>query len=245
MTTTEFSNEFDILYESIAANGAPPLDDYEKSVFLSQAQEILVKNFYSPKFNRASEGIDQTEKRRRDLSELYKQGVAINPTVNVQESISQNALFFDIEDDVLFIIQERIKVTSSDSCLNNTYIDIVPVTHDEYNHLIENPFKKPSDELAWRLEHSKLLTNRVVEIVHASNYTPFEYYYRYIKKPNPIVISGLTGLSIDGISAQTECELSEGLHREILHMAIELALESTGNPRFAAKLQHNSSKTIN
>ena len=47
MTTTEFSNEFDILYESIASNGAPPLDDYEKSVLLTQAQEILVKDSYS------------------------------------------------------------------------------------------------------------------------------------------------------------------------------------------------------
>jgi hypothetical protein len=37
MTTTEFSNEFDILYNSITSNMAPGLDEYEKSVFLTRA----------------------------------------------------------------------------------------------------------------------------------------------------------------------------------------------------------------
>ena len=245
MTTTEFSNEFDILYESIASNGAPPIDDYEKSVLLTQAQEILVKDSYSYKFNVAKEAVDATEKRRRDLSELYMQSVSTNPTINPAQSISINARFFDIEDNVLFILQERVKVSSDQTCYDQGYIPVVPVTHDDYNYLISNPFKKPSESLAWRLEHSKLSTNRVVEIVHASTVNPQEYYYRYIKKPKPIIVSGLTGTSVDGISAQTECELSEGFHREILHIAVELALESTGNPRFGTKLQYNSSKTIN
>ena len=247
MTTTEFSNEFDILYESIASNGAPPLDDYEKSVLLTQAQEILVKDSYSYKFNVAKEAVDATEKRRRDLSELYMQGVSSNPIVDIDQSISKNAVFFDIDDNVLFILNERIKVPDTSDCYPDGYrfVDVVPVTHDDYNYLISNPFKKPSESLAWRLEHSKLSTNRVVEIVHASTVNPEEYYYRYIKKPKPIIVSGLSGTSVDGISAQTECELSEGFHREILHIAVELALETTGNPRFGTKLQYNSSKTIN
>lgn len=245
MTTTEFSNEFDILYESISSNGAPPLDAYEKSVLLTQAQEILVKNWYSNKFNVAREGVDETEKRRRDLSELYKQHISTNPVTNSTQAINEYSKFFVINDDVMFIIQEKVKISSTDVCFNNTIIDVVPVTHDDYNYLIRNPFKKPNYNTAWRMEHSKLSTNRVVEIIPDSTYVPIEYHYRYIKKPNPIIVSGLSGLSIDGVSIQTECELSESSHREILHMAVELALESTGNPRFGSKIQHNSSKTIN
>lgn len=33
----EFSNEFDVLYNSITSNQAPGIDEYEKSVFLTEA----------------------------------------------------------------------------------------------------------------------------------------------------------------------------------------------------------------
>ena len=41
MTIQEFSNEFDILYNNSMSNAAPGLNEYEKSVFLTQAQESL------------------------------------------------------------------------------------------------------------------------------------------------------------------------------------------------------------
>jgi hypothetical protein len=43
MTNKEFSNEFDILYNSISSNLAPSLNEYEKSVLLTRAQEELIK----------------------------------------------------------------------------------------------------------------------------------------------------------------------------------------------------------
>jgi hypothetical protein len=38
MTNAEFSNEFDVYYNSITSNQAPALDEYEKSVYLNKAQ---------------------------------------------------------------------------------------------------------------------------------------------------------------------------------------------------------------
>lgn len=43
MTTQEFSNEFDVLYNNIMSNQAPGLDEYEKSVFLTKAQSEILK----------------------------------------------------------------------------------------------------------------------------------------------------------------------------------------------------------
>lgn len=37
MTNAEFSNEFDTLFNNITSNQAPGIDEYEKSVFLTQA----------------------------------------------------------------------------------------------------------------------------------------------------------------------------------------------------------------
>ena len=43
MTTSEFSNEFDVLYNNIASNAAPGINEYEKSVFLTRAQSEIVR----------------------------------------------------------------------------------------------------------------------------------------------------------------------------------------------------------
>ena len=48
MTNIEFSTEFDIsLNNSTLATGMLRLDEYEKSVFLTKAQENLVLTIYS------------------------------------------------------------------------------------------------------------------------------------------------------------------------------------------------------
>ena len=46
MTAEEFSQEFDILYNNIASNQAPGLTEYEKSVFLTKAQDEIIKNYF-------------------------------------------------------------------------------------------------------------------------------------------------------------------------------------------------------
>ena len=47
MDIKEFSNEFDVLYNNIMSNQAPGLDEYEKSVFLTKAQNELIKNYFT------------------------------------------------------------------------------------------------------------------------------------------------------------------------------------------------------
>lgn len=72
MTTPEFSNEFDVLYNNIMSNAAPGLNEYEKSVFLTKAQEEIIFNYFNPKGNKYGEGFDDSIKRQIDFSELIK-----------------------------------------------------------------------------------------------------------------------------------------------------------------------------
>lgn len=72
MTCEEFSNEFDILYNNIMSNQAPGLDEYEKSVFLTRAQDDIVKRYFTPKGNKDYEGFDSSLKRNVDFSTLYR-----------------------------------------------------------------------------------------------------------------------------------------------------------------------------
>ena len=63
MTNSEFSYQFDILYNNIMSNQAPGLDDYEKSVFLTKAQDELVLTFYR-------QGFEVTEQLRKALGNI-------------------------------------------------------------------------------------------------------------------------------------------------------------------------------
>lgn len=79
MKVDEFSNEFDILYNNITSNQAPGLDEYEKSVFLTKAQDEIIKSYFNPRLNKTQEGFDGNERRQIDFSMILKSKV-IYPT---------------------------------------------------------------------------------------------------------------------------------------------------------------------
>ena len=43
MTLDEFSEQFDVLYNSVTSNQAPGLSEYEKSFFLTKSQKETIK----------------------------------------------------------------------------------------------------------------------------------------------------------------------------------------------------------
>ena len=79
MTIQEFSDQFDVLYNNIMSNQAPGLDEYEKSVFLTKAQDEIIKNYFNPKHNKTVEGFDDSEKRQIDFSQLMRVAEVTSP----------------------------------------------------------------------------------------------------------------------------------------------------------------------
>lgn len=243
MTTLEFSNEFDISYNAIASNSAPAIDMYEKSVYFTKAQLEIVKNHFNPKGNKYGRGFEGSSKRRVDLRELIRHYTS---TIQVasNDNISDDSKFFRIPNDTFLIIQEKIEITSSDSCLNGNQIKVVPKTHDEYNIQIDNPFKKPSKKITWRLDfYSQTGNNKNVELI--SPYTISKYRMRYVKYPEPIILTDLLNafpgesLSIDSVALEQTCKLDVEIHREILDRAVELALTDLKQNNLRAKLEIN------
>jgi hypothetical protein len=107
-------------------------------------------------------------------------------------------------------------------------MEVVPVTQYEYHKIRKNPFRGANDRRALRLD----LSEGVVEIL--SNYDVSEYYVRYLRKLNPIILEDLpNGITIGHSSSfagnkRTPCELHEGLHHRILELAVQMALQSKG-----------------
>lgn len=229
MTNQEFRNEFDISYNAIASMSAPGIDDYELSLYLTKAQLEIIKNYYDPLSNRKQKGFEATEKRRRDLNELVKDYKTTNIISN-SFNMNPESKFYLVPNDLFLIVNEKAKIISED-CYNNKIIDITPISYDEYNTQINNPFEKPDNKNAWRLDMSKINNVKVVEIISPYNILgSLEYQIRYIKYPKPIIITNLNtafpsdNLTIDGIFEETPCELNTEICREILDRAVMLAL---------------------
>lgn len=222
MTTSEFSQAFDTLisaYNDTTLGDKLSFNEYEKSVFLTKAQDELIVSFYSGK-NSYNEGFENTEEIRRYLSSLIETKELDEDKTSTLAKLTDQSHIYKLEDDTWFITYEAIKITSEDSCLNGKSIEVVPITQDDLHKLLKNPFKGPNNRRALRLD----LANNSVEIIY-----PLEgkYLVRYLKQTSPIIVDTLDeSLDIKGKHEVTECKLHEALHRTILDRAVQLAVTS-------------------
>jgi hypothetical protein len=248
MTTAEFSAEFDTLYNNIKSLSAPGLDEYEKSVFLTKAQEEIVKNYFNPTSNKLQQGFDGSEKRQVDFAELIKVSDVTSdvPTPGTYISIDGRAKIFFLPLDIFMVINES--VTLRDDLNNAEFLAVViPINYREYDRLMSRPYKQPLKHQCWRMMQANATSPSangqkiVAEIISRTNTTVLNYKVRYVKKPQPIILDNLTasGLSINGSTAISQCELNPLVHREILDRAVELAMLSYKDGSLQAAVQLN------
>ena len=229
MTTLEFSNEFDVLINAYANNNAfgdsydknnLAFDEYEKSIFLTKAQEEIIIDLYNGK-NPFGDSFEKTEEIRRYLSDLIKTYTTTDKKVGYT-GLSKSSVFFELPDDLWFITYESVNLKDDRlGCRSGEDISVIPITQDEYHRIGKNPFRGANERKALRLD----LSNKVVEIV--SKYNVESYLVRYLSRPVPIILTNLADdLSINDISTKTECELNPVIHRAILERAVKLAIIS-------------------
>jgi hypothetical protein len=225
MTCEEFSNEFDILldsyrrfkhYDDKEILDSIEFNEYEKSVFLTEAQENLIISLYNGK-NPYNDSFEKTEELRRYLNPLVKT-LSLTNTIDGL-GVSSHSTFYEIPEDVWFITYESIKV-KTDDCLDGSYLEVIPVTQDDYHRIKKNPFRGSNSRRALRLDAG----NNIVEVI--SDYEISDYLIRYLAKPAPIILVDIPEVSINNISVRTECELHPALHRRILEDAVRMALSS-------------------
>ena len=232
MDTTEMSDLFDELINAYSQTPENPKDilvfnEYEKSLFLTNAQEQLVISLYNGK-NSMGNMFELTEEDRRMLSGLVR-SITLEPineqnfncTCNRQQHITTNSQFFSLPKDLMFITYESCNFSSDDSCLNNKTVQVYPTTQDEFHKISKNPFRGPNGNRVLRLD---IQGNRV-ELV--SKTTIKSYFVRYIKRPRPIILVDLDGdLSIQGQQVIMDSELNSLLHEKIVRLAVQLALQT-------------------
>lgn len=226
MTIEEFSNEFDVLLNSYAANNPfgvgqslTQLDEYEKSILLTESQESIVRDLYNGKLT--GDGFESTEEQRRNLDSLVNTIELTSKNIS-KPKMSDNSEFFQLPSDVWFITYESVLLSDKSlGCKNNIRADVIPVRQDEYHNIKNNPFRGPSDKRVLRIDTG----SSVIELI--SKYTIQSYFVKYLSKPKPIILQDITdeNLSINGETKRMECELNTVLHRTILERAVALAIK--------------------
>lgn len=228
MTNKEFSDGFSTLLNSFGITPNITLDEYEKSTFLTNAQEQLIIDIYSGRNVIYGKSFEQTEEIRRYLSNLVET-YETSTKVTGKLGLSQDSVFFEIPQDTWFITYEVAFLKDSRlGCLDGIEASVVPLPQDDLYRAKDNPFRGPSKDRVLRLD----IKSDLAELI--SKYNVDKYLMRYISQPTPIILVDLPDeLSINGISTESECELNPVVHRAILERAVQLAIISktqlTGN----------------
>nr|DAH00552.1 MAG TPA: hypothetical protein [Crassvirales sp.] len=228
-------NMFDVLYNNITSNQAPGLNAYEKSVFLTKAQDEIIKNYFNPKSkgNNTQDGFDGSAKRQIDFSSITTSR-SITPNDECYFDQRHNTTGVTLPENVMFILNEYVTVQR-----DKKYVDlqVIPIKFDEYSRLMSKPYKRPLKYQAWRL-----IDGNNADIIIGPSDTFGSYFIRYVRRPTPIVVADLDGLTIDGDNTgkKMDCILDPILHEEIVQRAVELAKvawTNTGQDNLQAVMQ--------
>lgn len=219
MDVQELSSLFDTLLQPYIAKdnfgeqNTLAFDEYEKSIFLTKAQEQIVLELYQE--------LEQSEENRKYLSNLIKTGNYI-PIGEQDETLINNTFKsykVEIEDSVLFMIYEQCTLSNENNCINGRIVSVVPTIHDDLDKVLKNPFKSPNSRKVIRLDF-----DNKIELI--SKYNISNYKVRYLKKPNPIILVTLEDLNIDKKQEVSNGETNPILHERIVQRAVQLAVQS-------------------
>ena len=221
MNVQELSNLFDTLLQpyitkdNFGKQNTLVFDEYEKSIFLTKAQEQIVLELYQE--------LEQSEEVRKYLSNLIKTD-NYAPVGEQDETLINNnfkSYKVEISNDILFMIYEQCTLSDENNCINNKIVSVVPTIHDDLDKVLKNPFKSPNSRKVIRLDF-----DNKIELISKYNIT--NYKVRYLKKPNPIILVALEdNLSINnGDTKVSNGETNPILHERIVQRAVQLAVQS-------------------
>lgn len=228
MTTREFSDAFQTYYKGYNGDQSMSLDDYEVSLYLTNAQTQILKNYFQPNTNPEQMGFDTSAKRQIDFSTLIK---VSEPTevYNYKDytKFDDRSKLYRMPEDLFLVLHETADV---DADGYKRKVNVIPISYVMYSQLMDKPYKSPSRGTAWRLFQANTGLDLISEIVVKKGAKIDNYKVRYLRRPRPIIVGnlddlGADSLTIEGYSQVSECELDPILHEEILALAVQLAMQ--------------------
>jgi hypothetical protein len=224
MLITDFHREFKISLDKVDSSAYPELMDGEIDFFLNEAQLRFVKTRYGIN-NLYRKGFEEIQKRIDDLNNLVKTrftNIALYPYSGNSYKADVNTLFVDelratpSTDKYMFFLKMDAKVSKTCGASYPNYC--THIQQDDLARAQKDPFNKPTDDfpIFW-FEDGGLVVQTGGSPVTAVRLT-------FLKFPNAMCL-GTYGKPV------SQCELAEHTHKEIIQLAVKIALENLESPR--------------
>lgn len=244
MTTREFDLEFDVLYDNVTSGKAPGLNAYEKSLFLTKAQDQILKNYFNPLGNKYQEGYSDSVKRTVDFSNIMK-SVSISGRIGVNTTY-KNTMIYDQPDDIFLPVSFNLRNADGKE------LQVRHVKEDELTRLFSKPYKEPFKGQAYKIDNSTTTKTYEIIVGRAGINDDYILHVRYIRVPSPIILTDFEEyervlgiedgyLILRGLRTVSECELDPLIHDEILDRAVNLAkVAYEGSPEAIVQYSTNN-----
>lgn len=243
MTAAELLQKFNLHYDNILSAAAPGLNEYEVSLYLTQAHREVVSSYYNGVMG--GDTVDSTEAVKSLIPRyILSDSIQVtNLTPNQIEGLYSYVVTLNPK--VLQLLGERLKgPNTSGATIRN--VTVKPVNIDVLYRLMRNPFRRPSDLRVWRLDETsdEDTTDRQIILISSEDLSSnnFQYIYTYMKEPEPIILVDLDSeewtsigdLSIMGqkkanVDGDLGDKISPTLWELIINRAVELATRDYKN----------------
>lgn len=214
MTAFEMQYEFEKRIGQFEnPNFVRPFMSHEIEELLTRSMFDVIEEIYSGRVGDNREKVDADE-----MIKKYMSSILSNQTILVAAmgtGFHANAKIATLNTDVLYVLEERanISYTDDNGDTQTKEINVMPITFDEYNIDIHNPYLKPYEDLIWRMDYSVTGTTKRIELITDGVISIVSYKLTYIKKPADISIR-------NGVN----CSLDEMLHDRVVDGAVKYAL---------------------
>lgn len=161
MINSEFSAQFDVLWNNITSNQAPGLNEYEKSVMLTKAEYQLVTEYFNKRIDAAGGGFDGSQKRQYDFSGLIRTENlfylnSFKERITDLEKFDRRSYVYLFPMNYFLAVNEMLREGAKQ-------YTVMPLDYAEYQRLMLKPYPLPVKKGAWRLFTDKKNCNYVHE----------------------------------------------------------------------------------
>lgn len=223
MTNFEIWKYFNLTFNNVTSNVGAGITRKEATEFINRTKDAWVDSMYS--------SYEKSEYARKALVDLVKH-VDIDKTFDSKQHIVPESKFYELPSDLLYIVYESVTIDNNASkCFKGKIQMVVPVTHDDFHHVYNDPFKY-SDNKSLRVD------SRVLEVSNSSTSTTYarcseivckantdkdnhigSYHVRYIRKPSDINLDNTSPNYDDNAKYE---DIPERFQKEIIESAAKL-----------------------
>jgi len=221
--------EFKLGLDKMDSSAYPDILEQEILFWLNEAQDQFIKTRYGLN-NIYGKGFEEIQKRIDDLSNIVVTkftSVTLLTTETNTYKVSTTTLFDDEAHNIpstniyMFYLRGRAKIAKG-TC-TPMYFGVKLEQHDDIDEVLFDPFKKPDP-----INPVGYFETGDLYVITDSTCTINNFKLTLIREP--VIINSLSNPTVD-------CELKPSTHKEIIRIAINLALENIESRRFSTQSQ--------